>query len=942
MGARAAFLVACILLVLFGAPTGAPAQGEPGASTEASAVSGETGVVTGVIADKSTGDPLGDAGVELLGTGRTARTDLNGRYTIRANPGTYDLRIFRASYRSTRLEDVVVVAGDVSRADATLEPIAAAGIEVIEVVAQAGASTESTQLLFRKKALTVSDTLSAEMIKRTPGSTAADLVQRMPAVTVREGDQLVIRGLMERYTSSTLNGSSLPSTDFERRAAPLDLFPADFLESVTVTKTYTPDFPGDFGAGVVEFGLRDAPPALSYSMSLTSGFDTQQTFDDFATYEGSSYDVFGFGKDFRAIPEGTPNPVRDTSPLRFDQGRRFKNIWAVDTDTAPPDFDAKFSVGNTLGPLGFQLGGIFSNGYANRGTEVKRQFRNQGTFEDPDIFLQQDFLSQSSLFNTRLGGLLTSFYKIGWDHKINLRGLVNRLSQDEVTQEIGETNNAPVQQQTAFEYDERQLVFGQLAGEHDFKWFRLDWRSAASQTNFDEPDSRYQTRTGTVEQFEAGQPLSFVESSLGGQRIFNEMEEILSDSALDLTIPFKTWLPFTDVWNDMPGKIKGGWAYLYRDRDFSQRRFRFIADPLFLDLTQPTEDLLAPGNIGPGGVNFIEATFKRDQFTGSETVLAGYGMIELPILRDTLRIVGGVRYEDSDISLSLFESEEAAEPVDRDLPNVNILPGVTLIYNPIEDMNIRLAYSQTLSRPSLRELSPVELPAQAGEAAKVGNPELVQVALTNYDGRWEWFLSPTEVVSFSLFYKELEQPIEAVVLQRASDNVDSFTNADTGKMFGFEFEGRKNLGFLWERLRHLSINTNVTWVDSEVEAPRTSTFQVQTNTKRSLQGQADFTINTYLEYALPDWGTARLLYRTEDDLIDRVGTFGLDDIIKERRDQLDFVLIAPLERFLNVPLSFKLTIKNILNSPVRFVQEGETKDRYTYGVGFGVGLTYSR
>ena len=100
-------------------------------------------------------------------------------------------------------------------------------------------------------------------------------------------------------------------------------------------------------------------------------------------------------------------------------------------------------------------------------------------------------------------------------------------------------------------------------------------------------------------------------------------------------------------------------------------------------------------------------------------------------------------------------------------------------------------------------------------------------------------------------------------------------------------------------------------------------------------------VNASIEYTHPDWGTARLLYLTADDQIASIGTFGLPDIIETRRNQLDAVLIMPLDRF-GIPLRAKLSLSNLLNDPVEYTQGGETQERYTTGVSVGFSLTYSR
>src|SRR5689334_3944183 len=227
---------------------------------------GETGTGRGKVLNKSNGDPMIDAGVEVIGTKVTARTDVDGKFKVRLPPGTYQIRIFAPFYQPQRLEGVVVKSREVARVSTSL--VSAPGnVQVVEVVSRADRAAEATQLDQRKHAAVVSETMSAEMIKKTPGKDAADVVKRVPAVTVRDDRFIFVRGLGERYSSALLDGSRLPSPDPERRVVPLDLFPANFIESLQVFKTYSPDFPGDFTGGLVDIRLREYPERFSLTMN---------------------------------------------------------------------------------------------------------------------------------------------------------------------------------------------------------------------------------------------------------------------------------------------------------------------------------------------------------------------------------------------------------------------------------------------------------------------------------------------------------------------------------------------------------------------------------------------------------------------------------------------------------------------------------------------------
>lgn len=900
----------------------------------------EKGTIAGTVTDKVSGEPIIDAGVEVVDQKTTVRTDIDGKFVLHLPPGTYQVRMFAPLHQPVRLQRIVVKPNQVARADAAL-PATAAGVDVVEVIAQADKAAEATQLQRRRKSASVSDTVSAETIKKSPDSDAGEVVKRVPAVTVKDDKFIYVRGLGERYSSALLNGSRLPSTDPEKRVVPLDLFPADFLESLSIIKTYTPDLPGDFSGGLADISLREFPEKLSYSVGIAGGGNTQTTFQDFLSYKGANFDYLGTGLGYRKLPNAVPDfptGINNASNSRFAIGRAFRDIWSAETETALPNTGFNFSVGNTWGPLGLSVGGIYTTEYKHH-TEIDRQFIQAGTPGHPEAIVGDDFTYSNNVFETRVGAVATAGYKIADNHKITVHALLDRNSYDEVLAGVGTTEQFHnTEAQTQLRYTVEELAYGQVVGEHQiFPWLHFDWRSAYSRTTQDVPDNRYTTY---IESGAPGSPLRFSEDSLGGSRIFGDLHEILSDSAADVTIPFTTGLPGTDVWSGLPGKFKFGPAYSYRDRDFTQRRFRYrIRNAQAIDLTLPPEEILNPFNIQPGLVNFEEETVPRDQFSAQQRIYGAYGMTELPLLRDNLlRLVTGLRVENSYIVLHTFDDQGDPQKVIKN--DTDPLPAATLIASPWETMNFRLSWSKTVSRPEFRELSPAFINQPRGLRPFVGNPDLVETKIDNYDFRWEWFFSPLELASVSYFRKTFDQPIEAIALAISSGRpVDSVTNSESAELQGFEVEGRKNFGFVWHRLRDLSLLANIAYIDSTVQVGAKQ-GQVQTSKERALQGQAPYIVNAALDYTSARWGSVRLLYNTAGSRIFRAGTFGLPDLFEEPRNELDAVVIVPV-RIFGTPFTIKGAAENLLDDPVLITQGGQVQSTYTTGIKVSLGISYS-
>jgi outer membrane receptor protein involved in Fe transport len=286
------------------------------------------------------------------------------------------------------------------------------------------------------------------------------------------------------------------------------------------------------------------------------------------------------------------------------------------------------------------------------------------------------------------------------------------------------------------------------------------------------------------------------------------------------------------------------------------------------------------------------------------------------------------------------------------------------VYTPRDDMNVRAAYSQTVSRPEFRELTPTQFSSLPGERILQGNPFLISSDITNYDLRWEWFFSPLELVSASFFYKELENPIELVTATSTSELIDTFVNYDNASLYGFEIEARKDFNFAVPYARRVSwlkpiaaqfadlqflVNVSVIESDTSEEFTEPPDFTIApVPGSKPLQGQAPYVINASLEYEHYRWGLYRLLYNTVGPTIVAKGTDVapdepggvLPDIEQQQRNQLDFVWIGEVFPF-GVPLSAKFAVENILNDRFLQTQGPRVTNYFREGVTFSAGISYS-
>ncbi len=933
------------------------------AQDPAAAPSGDPsfGTVLGLIIDPDDATPLADARVEVIGRKESTRTDNQGLYKLQLPAGTYELRIYAPLRQAMRLRNVTVFAGKTTRVDANLKQISEAeATQTVEVIAEAAAATEQTQLILRQKAAGVSDNVSAEAIGKSTDSDVAEAVVRAPAITLNDDKFIVVRGLGERYSVAQLNGSRLPSTDPNKRIPPFDIFPADFIAALNIVKSYTPDLPGDFAGALIDIKLAEPPPKLTYSLGASMSFNTETTFQSVNTYTSpcGTSDWFTLGTDCRGLPGLFGNaPSQQTLEPTTPQMRAFvgalPNNWNTNWVTAPPNFSIKGSVGDTWGPFGFNLSANYGSKWKMKRDAINNAVANVST-TPPIAYTVDKFDYNISDFETQVGALFTSQYKLGDDHVFGARGLVNRAADDQTQSGSGtkEGKTTPVFFPSSQIYTVNQLGFGQLEGRHHFSIADADWRAAWAPSAQDVPDGKY-----IIFAREGAPPAGLSPSPPSTLRTFATLNEFLQDYDADVAFPFHTWLPFTDVWSGLEAQFKTGLAYQSRDRTFDYRRFSSSPRVMF---SGAPESFMIPSNYSTDGpLTFKENTTLNDSFDGTEEVAGAYGMFDLPLIADRLSAIGGSRVEYSYIVANGYVPGTGA--VKTVINNTNPMPSAILKYTPRDDMSVRAGFSQTVSRPDFRELTPTRFPALPGQRVLLGNENLVQTDITSYDLRWEWFFTPLELVSLGFFYKDLKNPIELAALVETSAYIDFYVNARKANLWGIEMEGRKHFDFLVPyasevsrlqavapALADVQLEINASIIDSTVTGIDDPVREITvTNTTRPLLGMPPFSVNASLAYADADYGTFRLLYRTVGRTIAAAGTDvqdespdgSLPDIYKERRDSLDFVWITEFSVF-DTPLTGKAGVENMLNDDYRQTQGPITIDKYRTGATFVFGISY--
>ncbi len=889
---------------------------------------GQMGKVAGVVIDQFNAMTLPMAPIEVVETGAVFYTELDGRYSFGLPPGTYQLKVTFAGYQE-QLVAVTVAAGQTVSLDiaVSMERFS----EEVTVTAEAETPqlfTAEAQLIERKKATVISDNLAAEDMRKNADSNAASAMQRVTGLTVVDGQYIFVRGLGERYSNTQLNGSTLPTTEPEKKVVPLDLFPSALIQSISVQKTYMPDKQGDFTGGLVQIEPLSFPDSQVFDFSLSYGFNTETTFQDFGSYPGGSYDFLGYDDGTRALPSVIPTDekvVREsiftagfTRPELQTFGRSFANVWQPQlSSSAPPNQSYSLVWGNSTE----KLGAVFSFAY-NHKNQTQTEKQNFYAVGDDQLVLFSDYDFAVAATDTTMGLVGNLAYKINGNNRLSFENFYTNNSSNEtrVFQGFNSDVNTDIVDSRLF-WVEETIYSGKVSGEHflpELSDSRLDWRVGFSNALRDEPDLRE-----TLYEYDAANDeFVLADESQSGFRMFNDLQDHVYEFGAD-------WSLYTTQWSGLPTMIKVGPYVQFRNRDFSSRRFRFLPiAPGRIDVSQPPEVLFAEENIGPY-FELREETRATDTYTADQTITAGYGMIDLPF-SERWRFVGGARVERSEQNVETFDLFAInPTPLVSNLDDTDVLPGLNLIYALNSAQNLRFGYSRTVNRPEFRELALFEFTDVIGGRATVGNPNLKRALISNYDVRWEWFPTSSEVIAASFFYKDFQDPIERTV-QATAQLRTSYANAEGATNLGFEIEARKELS------PNVFVSTNYTWVDSDIEIGRAA-GEVQTSTSRPLAGQSGNVFNVIAEFQLPGYDfSTRVLYNYFDDRIIDVGSLGLPDILEEGRGSLDVVAI---KRF--GPAQFRFIFDNLTDSDYLFSQGGQVQRLYRLGRTFAVSFSYS-
>ncbi len=755
----------------------------------------------------------------------------------------------------------------------------------------------------------VSEVVSKAELTRLGDAELGQALKRVVGLSLVGSKFVYVRGLGERYSSVLLNGAQLPSPDPLRRVVPLDLFPNELLDGVSIAKSYTANLPGEFGGGAIELKTNQVNTTDSVlKIGSSIGYLSGTSFEDGLRYAGGNRDWLGFDR-VRGLPS---EAVRGASSATLESiGER---VAAEGLDLSKKNIGPNFSQnvgfqGRTERfemPVWLRFGGRYSQSWES----VEELRRGYGTSNAEPLIVTREFARDRTDRTIDLSSSVQMGVEFSQDHRIEFSSLALRQSIDQAQEETGFVESpSEILRYTELEWVENRLYSQQLAGFHylpDFHELALDWQYTDSTAKRNAPN----TRRYRYDRLGNGN-FEFSRGTDGNEIISEALTDDAQELRLTATLPYS----FGEVWT---ASFQAGLGALARDREASINRFKYsiVGSIDTSQLQRPLSQILTPASIGPNGFQLSDTTRALDSYEAEQDIYSLFLSADLNNY-ETWRIYGGLRFEDNQQIVQSVDFSQGTTTLQSGLDKRNVLPSVSVTYTLSEFDQLRASYARSVSRPDFRELSPSPFFDPSLDIESRGNPNLEQTTIDHLDLRFERYLGESMTVSTGAFYKRFDKPIERVFVP-GTGGLLSYDNAKTADVYGVEVEGFMALDQFTDALSGFSASGNVTLSKSNVELGAAGA--IQTNRSRPLQGQSDYLANTTLSYE-PEGKSGislNLGYSVAGDRISQVGVLGLPDIIEEPFHELSFNASIPFSESWRAGIK----LKNILDQSVEFTQGG--------------------
>lgn len=916
----------------------------------------QNGIIKGIVKDKGSEETIFGANVLLLGTTKGSSSGIDGDFSFEATPGTYELKVSYIGYTPFIVKDLKVVAGEEVSLTILLESNDLQ-LEEIVVAAKADKTISSILTLERKKSDLLVQNIGAQELSRVGAGDAAEGLKKVVGLAVQGSKFLVVRGLGDRYNSSTLNGLSVASPNPDRRVLPFDIFPSNVIQNINVVKSFSPTLYGNFSGAAVDITTKDYPENRFLTVGFNISANTQTTFKNFSVDQSQANDDFGFNNT-REIPrrvlEQDINPnvnvfntnrsgeytERNFFNTKFDPGTRKAPVNSGYNVTYG-DF-IPFNSDNDDRGVGILLNGNFGEGYAFSDGRIAAVQNPQGDFRN-------DFQFDNYNYTTNASAIANLTLKLNENNQIKFNNLYTHLSENSVLETWGEFFDAPGDNNVysrRITYKDYELLANQVIGEHQLmdQKLTINWGGSVSTANATEPDRRQLAFLYAPEDRESLNYRLNVQDRAENHRFFTDLQDEETSATFSAKYSFKKDAEGVDRTS-----LRIGADYRTKTRDYALRQFNYnLGGGAF---NQSFDIYALDNSININSLNnrdydVSEGTQVQDAYNAELEIIAPYFDFRFDAIPNKFSLNIGLRVEDAKQSID-YTDPISTESVSSTIQEIEFFPSIIGKFNFTDDKIGRFSFSRTISRPDFRELALFEYRENFGAFRTVGNPNLENGINYNIDLRYEKISRGGNLIAVGAFGKVLNNPIVQTVVA-GSNPLKSFANGEKANVLGLEAELRQNLGLWFNGLEDFSFNTNLSIMYSEINIGDAGTAS---NNNRRLEGASPYLLNTDITYtsflANLDYEVT-LAYNVFGRRLSNIGFLGLGDIFELPVNTLNLnatVNFGKEQRFKG-----QFYLRNILNPAIRIEQElltdgevfnQEELNSYKRGMTVGLGLSYT-
>lgn len=912
----------------------------------------QKGTVKGTVTDKEAGNlPMPFANVVVKETGKGVTTDEKGNYTLSLEAGKYTLVFSFVGYENSETK-IQVKAGETIVVDKILGT-GAYKLDDVVIQKSSGREKETALLLEQKKAVEMKQSIGAQEMTRKGISDVEEGLTKITGISKVGSRGLFVRGLEDRYNTLLINNLAVPSNNPFKKIIPLDLIPTDVVSIIETYKTFNPAIYGDFAGATFNLVTTTKPAKSITKVSFGSGFTTNNNLRDFYVADNitSFKGFFGFSGSDRELPTAFGSkPYPPVTLSRNEAVNAFSSGYQIEKTKSPLNTSfgilhaEKFNLTNSK--LSYLLSVNFDNSYVYR-TGKDRTLQAGSLIQYSNNFERITYDYKTNISSVL--GLNWSTKKLNLSATLLYLKSTDNQIQDQIGTQNAQTDNPNYIIRTN-QLDETSYINGQLFGDYDIlgnKKHVVRYGASLASTQYSQPDRNSYTGTYVSE--------NQILSSYGGNNFLRQFLELQSDlyssAFAEYTLAFgkNNENKLTLGYNGNHNFTTSSYRFIVLNKNFTTAS-NFTVNPFEIN-NQIATDLLNYE------VSYQEASNANWKSKLEETTQAGYTGLYYKF-SEKFDINAGVRFEVFDRITKYKEIGSWDQAYKKIKSNeLYVLPSVNVKYSVNEKSNLRLAASQTYTKPVIMESFPISIVNPDGTVYQ-GNPYIENSTNLNMDLKYELFPSSKEMFAVGVFGKQIDKPIERTFIANPGTTILSFLNSDKAVLYGLEAEIIFDLGRLSERLKSVSWGFNTSIMQSKVTVPNQVVgptgnlgISLETHKDRKLQGASDWLINSDLKYQFnlgKDWNnTLTAVYSVFGKRIYSIGTAGIDHIYELPVSKLDLVLTSKLTK----KIDLKLAADNILNPYNRlelgnkntdtFIEDSRIIQDFKKGIGYSFSLSYT-